>query len=92
MLRKASLIIFLALACSSDDGIPNGIMGINEMKPIVWDLMRSGELVNLQLKSDSTHVLQRNTALYNQVFNMYGITKEQFYESYTYYQQHPDKK
>lgn len=93
MLRKIPVITFvmLALSCSSGDAIPKDIMDINQMKPIVWDLMRSGELVNLQYRADSALALQRNTALYSQVFSIYGVTKDQFYKSYTYYQEHPDK-
>ena len=28
---------------------------------------------------------------FQQVFSIYGISKDEFYKSYTYYQKHPDK-
>lgn len=31
-----------------------------------------------------------NLKLYDQVFKAYGISKNQFYNSYQYYQSHPD--
>lgn len=93
MLRRipALLIMLLALSCGSGDKMPEEVMDINKMKPIVWDLLRAGALSNLQNIKDSSLILRSNTDLFLQVFSIYGVTREQFYKSYQYYQQHPDK-
>ena len=92
-MQKIAVLCFalLLLSCGSGNDIPADIMGIDKMKPIVWDLLRAGSLSDIQYRKDSAHFVQKSTELYQQVFRVYGITKEEFYKSYDYYKLHPDK-
>ena len=85
------LTCIFAVACSSPNKIPDDILGIDKMKPIVWDMLRAGALSQNLHKIDSTLLKKERLENYEQVFKIYGITKDDFYKSYNYYLQHPDK-
>jgi len=89
------LLFFLLLgcgaACSSPNKMPDDIISINQMKPIVWDMIRAGVLTQNQFKLDSVVRKKETKAIYEQVFKIYGVTKDEFYKSYQYYLEHPDK-
>jgi len=42
-------------------------------------------------KKDTTSLKLFATQAFQQVFNLHHITKEEFYKSYRYYEEHPDK-
>ena len=85
------LICIFAVACSSPNKIPDDIMSIDKMKPIVWDMFRAAALSQNLHKLDSSLFKKETLENYEQVFKLYGITKDDFYKSYNYYLQHPDK-
>ena len=93
MKQLFSLLVVLSctMGCSSPNKIPDDVMGINEMKPIVWDMMRAGVLTQNQFRLDTIKLKKETLFMYDQVFKTYGITKEKFYKSYRYYLDHPDK-
>ena len=84
------LLIYCA-ACSSPNKIPDDIMDVNKMKPIVWDMMRANSLSQNLRKTDTNLVKKETLANYERVFKVHGVTKETFFKSYNYYLQHPDK-
>lgn len=85
------ILVCCSLACSSPGKIPDDIMGINEMKPIVWDMIRAGVLTQNQYRSDTLMLRKEMYTNYEQVFNIHHTTKDEFYKSYRYYLEHPDK-
>lgn len=65
-------------------------MPVNQMKPVMWDLMKAGEWYNYIIAKDSTlRNKKEDLRLFEQVFAVHGITKQQFYNSYKYYEAHP---
>jgi hypothetical protein len=61
------------------------------MESVLYDIIRADEMVDLVKLSDSTwQPFSRRTALYDTVFQLHGIKKEDFQESLSYYQQRPD--
>ena len=66
-------------------------MGINEMKPIIWDMLRAGALAESQYPRDTAAQKKERLKQYNNVFLVHHLTKDQFYHSYGYYMAHPDK-
>jgi Domain of unknown function (DUF4296) len=76
------LLLCCSIACSSPNKIPDDVIGINEMKPIVWDMMRAGALTQNLFRLDSVALKRETLVMYQQVFNIYGITKDEFYKSY----------
>jgi hypothetical protein len=57
----------------------------------MWDMIRAGKLAENQFKRDSAKISQASIQHYQQVFDLYHITKDQFYKSYRYYEEHADK-
>jgi len=93
------ILLLVALGCCfscTSNKIPSDILGIDKMKTIIWDMTRAGMLSREQykkqlIKKDSASYFIKTKENYQQVFNIYGITKDEFYKSYKYYLDHPDK-
>lgn len=82
--------MILWVACSSDK-IPGNIIPPEKMKTIVFDLMKADTYVNNYVLKDTTlKSKEQHIRMYEQVFLIHKITKKDFYNSLTYYQQHPD--
>ncbi len=78
-------------ACSSGDAIPADIIPVDKMKIITWDIMRAGEYAQRKFGKDSAVIKLKTTESFQQVFKIYGISKEDYYKSFSYYESHPDK-
>ena len=94
-MRRVFFFLLLASAlvyCSSENDVPNDIIPPDKMQAIIFDLLRADEFVNnFVLKDTSLNRDREATKLYQQVFTIHKVEKEQFYKSYQYYQGHPDK-
>lgn len=83
-----SVSIFL-FACSPKK---DRIISINDMKLLVWDMMNAENYYSYMTMSDTNFFKKKkNFELYNQVFIKHDVSKEQFYNSYTYYEKNPDE-
>jgi hypothetical protein len=90
-MRIFSITVFLIIfiGCSSN-GIRNGILPHERMQPVVYDLIRVDEFINNYVIKDSTiDIKKKRSILYEQVFKIHKTSREQFFASYKYYQQHP---
>ncbi len=66
------------------------IIPVNEMRSIVWDILKADEFyLRINVKDTIIPIQKGNLKLYDQVFKSHGITKEQFYFSYKFYESHP---
>jgi hypothetical protein len=80
------------LSCSSDQSIPPGILSPVQMKGIIWDLIKAGELAKYDtLQHKNIRLKDTATLLFEKVFALHGVEKQQFYKSYRYYLAHPDQ-
>lgn len=60
------------------------------MKGIVWDLIKAGEWHLQTIVKDTLAKRKKDDIrLYQQVFAIHGVSKDQFYSSYKYYEAHP---
>lgn len=84
-----SIIIFFA-SCSSPDEMPKDIIAPDKMKFIFWDVMRAGELATLKAPNDTSLARKKTAEYLQQVFAVHHITKDEFYKSYQWYEQHPN--
>jgi len=77
--------------CSGKNSVPFGILPVEKMSPILWDIIEADQYAAIVVK-DSTHVDRRleRLRLYEQVFRSHGITREKFQKSYNYYREHPE--
>lgn len=58
----------------------------------MWDIVNADEWIKIAAIKDSTIVLKKeNIALYNKIFALHKITKDEFYSSYNYYENHPNE-
>lgn len=82
------LFCFFLASCSLADF--GSAMSVDQMKRIVWDMMKADELNNIQSIKDSGFASRKmNFAYYEQVFRLHDINREEFYRSMKYYESHP---
>lgn len=83
-------ILLVLLMCSCSQQKEQKYIAPEKMKLVVWDLVKAGELYTQKMISDSLLRKSREeTRLYAQVFSIHGITKQDFFASYRYYEAHP---
>lgn len=94
MSRRYLLIVGMAtvlFACKTKQDNKQ-ILPINSMKLVMWDMLKADEWNTQTLIRDTLHLrVNENFLLYEEVFKVHHINKEQFYKSYKYYETHPDK-
>jgi len=77
--------------CIRDKKIPKGIIAQNEMRKIMWDLMRADAYVADFIMKDSTRDQRTESAiLYDVIFKMHSTTEEAFIKSRDFYLKRPD--
>src|ERR1044071_7060325 len=92
-MRYLVFISFLVsvFGCVRDDKVPKNIIPQNEMRKIMWDLMRADAYVSDFIMKDSTK--NKNTEsgiLYEKVFAIHSTTQEAFKKSMSFYESRPD--
>ena len=66
------------------------LLDINQMKVIVWDMLKADELYTVQQVKDSTFRLQKkNLEYYEKIFAYHKINRATFYNAFAYYEAHP---
>lgn len=84
------IIFFSLTACGVKKDVPDNILPQKQMQAVLWDVMRADMMVNtLSARDTSLDKFAKNTELYQQIFKIHGITKEQFKRSINYYRTHP---
>ena len=85
------LLFFFAAGCIRDNKIPKGILPQNEMRKILWDLIRADAYVSDFVAKDSTRNSRTaSDTLYQKVFAIHSTTQEIFRKSMTFYEGRPD--
>lgn len=89
-----SMLLFISvIGCTDSQQIPDGIIGKREMEKILWDMVQADRYVNYYIvnKIDSTIDKKKESAIfYERVFQMNGITRQEFIKSYKFYLGRPD--
>jgi len=87
----AGILVLLAIFSCSENDQKKNILPEKEMKEIMWDMMRADQYVAAFLLKDSTHNKKdQSIELYEQIFHIHKITREQFKTSFDYYSSRPD--
>lgn len=91
-MRKSIFLLFiLAGSCVQDKKIPEGIIPQNNMRKIMWDMMRADAYVSEFIMKDSTrNKLQESAILYEQIFKIHAVAPEDFKKSIAFYESRPD--
>jgi hypothetical protein len=89
----ACLLLFIfAVGCSSKDKIPSGIIPQDKMEKILWDMIQADQYAALYLVKDSArvNVKMETLKLYQQVFQLNKVSRDEFRESFQFYLGRPD--
>lgn len=94
MMKYFIYVIFsmTLFSCYSKDKVPSDIIKPEEMKGIMWDVMRSQALANeLALKDSTIDKAIKTKLLVQKVFEIHKTDSVHFNESYNWYIKHPLK-
>ena len=85
------ILVILLFGCIKDNKIPKDVIPQNQMRKIMWDLMRADAYVTDFVMKDSTRDKKiESTKLYEKIFDIHGVTREAFKKSLAFYQSRPD--
>jgi hypothetical protein len=91
---RTFLFLLLAIffsSCLRNNKIPKGIIAQNEMRKVMWDLMRADAYIADFVMKDSTRNQKAESAiLYEKVFTIHSTTADIFKRSLAFYQTRPD--
>jgi len=77
--------------CVRNDRVPKNIISQNDMRKIMWDLMRADAYVSDFIMKDSTcDKKTESAALYEKIFAIHSTTEEAFKKSMAFYETRPD--
>ncbi len=78
-------------ACKGKQAKKN-VLPVSSMKLILWDILKADEwYFQTAIRDTLRKRVNENFQIYEQVYKIHHITKEQFYLSYKYYETHPDQ-
>jgi len=85
------ILVILLFGCIKDNKIPKDVIPQNQMRKIMWDLMRADAYVGDFVMKDSTCDKKAESAsLYQKIFDIHSTTRETFKKSLAFYQSRPD--
>lgn len=78
------------VSCSGNEG-KGTLLSTAKMQDVMWDMLLADAFTEKYLKTDSSKKeLKQNAALQQKIFELHKISREDFYKSYRYYNNHPD--
>jgi hypothetical protein len=84
------LLVVLFFSCSEKQR-EGDVLSENKMRAVMWDMIRADQYVADFLLKDSTHnKKEESVKLYEEIFRIHKITREQFKKSLDYYSSQPD--
>ena len=87
----AILLVFIVLSCSGKNKIPKGVLSQPQMEAVLWDMISADEFVAGYVlpKDPSINKKEKSIKLYDEIYRIHKINKEQFEKSLSFYQSHP---
>lgn len=94
-MRSLLLVLFsstLLWGCTNDQAVPPSILSPAKMEVVLFDMLRSGNLVNsfLLTKDSSLPKEQTHINWLNKVLTFHNVSEQEFKQSFAYYQRHPE--
>jgi len=86
------LAVVILAGCSGKDKVPSGIIPKEKMGTILWDMIQVDQYSAIYLLKDSAriNIKMEDLRLYQQVFQLHGVSREDFRKSFQYYEDRPD--
>jgi hypothetical protein len=91
MIRRYSifLLCFIFISCGNKN--KTVILAPKKMQLVLWDILQADAFSsNFQTKDSSNTLNEKNVILQKQIFAFHKVTKEEFYNSFTYYKEHTE--
>lgn len=88
----AVIMVLLVTACTNTTKLPEGVIPQNKMEGVLWDILQAERFSSLFLFKDSANVdvTLEKFNLYESVFQIHKVSKDDFIKSYKYYLSRPD--
>ncbi|HET9825960.1 MAG TPA: DUF4296 domain-containing protein [Chitinophagaceae bacterium] len=84
------LAMIVTFSCSEKKN-RSDVLPEKKMREVMWDMIRADQYVSDFVLRDSTKKKKEESVnLYEQIFNLHKITREQFKKSLEYYSSRPD--
>ncbi len=92
----ACLLIGVVLAvssCADKSKVPADVLPHEKMEAVLWDVIQSEQYSAAYLAKDSAHINLKleNLKLYDEVFRLHHVSREEFRKSYQYYMGRADR-
>ena len=85
------ILVILLFGCIKDNKIPKDVIPQNQMRKIMWDLMRADAyVVDFVMKDSTCDKKAESATLYEKIFDIHSTTGETFKKSLAFYQSRPD--
>lgn len=85
------VMVFILFSCNENEK-PAGILPEKKMQEVLWDYLKADVLTTDGVPVDSTKFRNaENVKLQQIIFAQHHVTREEFYNSYKYYMQHPSE-
>lgn len=85
--------LLLAYGCANRQKVPAGIIPRDQMQTILWDMIQADQFALQFLVKDSVknkHIREETFKLYEEVFQVHHISRDDFLKSYRFYLSRPD--
>lgn len=85
-------VIVFAFGCADKSKIPKDIIPQERMEKIMWDMLQADRFVNqyVDKPGDTVEKKEEMFKVYQKVFNLHGISRDEFLKSYKFYLGRPD--
>ena len=82
----------LLWGCQRSQTVPSDILSPDKMEAVLFDMLRSGNLVNNFILTKDSTLPKEQTHIdwLNKVLTFHAVSEQQFKKSFTYYQGHPE--
>jgi hypothetical protein len=85
------VLLFFFIGCTNQYKVPKDVLPKDKMEVVLWDMILADRYSANFLVKDSTKNLKEETfKMYDQVFTLHKITRQQFVKSFKYYLARPD--
>ena len=84
-------IVYVLAGCKQEKSVPPDVLSREKMEQVMWDMMQADQFVaGFLMHSDSgLNRIAESTKLYQQVFAIHDISKQDFSKSLDYYRSQP---
>jgi Domain of unknown function (DUF4296) len=85
------IILLVSVGCTNQYKVPSDILPKEKMEAVLWDMIVADRYSAAILVKDTTKKIREETfKLYEQVFSIHKVSRQQFIKSFKWYLERPD--